>query len=617
MKKLWTSLILCLMMSFSLLGLVACGQEQIPIESITFEQPSVEVFVGGSKQLNYEILPSNARGFALEWTSSNPKIASVNGRGKVYAYTSYGEVTITVKDKYSGVSASCNVIINDGKVYKISPNVAGMKTQYFEGETFDPTGLIVNATYESGVERQLLESEYTLSYPDVLTENTSVVIKYGEITSYINITVIEDYITGIAVINNPIKTSYYVGETFNPSGMKVALVYASGKTREIQAFSYDTSPLMYGDENVKISYEEYSTYFTVNIRANSIINNISKLQSTINSAEVGSSIMISNGTFNISTPILIPKSKNLTIFGESQDVIISSSAGTVFKLVNDVNDEISYNTTIANMTLKSSNSENSIISLDNETSNNNLNNFKLTLFKLNFEISSNANAINLSAKTDGFETSYLNNVNVILKETNIYYNETTETSSSPVISFIGINNSQIDIIDSNFVSKNQLLYIENSSEIKLNIENSFIESDMGTLNFTNVEGGEINISNQSIINGNPAVNMINCSNLDFTITDSNLTIYSQEEIGSEVNYSIFTLTGCQNINLNILNTNLNILKLENYENYYVVILQDGTMNSANNNITFTNCNFNTLNQNKFLNLEKEPSSAINEVTTEE
>ena len=81
------------------------------------------------------------------------------------------------------------------------------------------------------------------------------------------------------------------------------------------------------------------------------------------------------------------------------------------------------------------------------------------------------------------------------------------------------------------------------------------------------------------------------------------------------------LTGCQNINISSKDTTLNTL-YKNDEDYinaicYIILIQDGTNLSSNNNISLTDCSIITTNEIKFLNLEKEPTSVINQYTTEE
>ena len=171
------------------------------------------------------------------------------------------------------------------------------------------------------------------------------------------------------------------------------------------------------------------------------------------------------------------------------------------------------------------------------------------------------------------------------------------------------------------ISKCNLINIENGNNITLNIENSFLESNVCSLNFENVLGGEIIVTKQSYIKGFPAINMTNCSDLEVTIENSYLTVYQQSEDLEENKSSVILLTGCQNINISSKDTTLNTL-YKNDEDYinaicYIILIQDGTTLSSNNNISLTDCNIITTNEIKFLNLEKEPTSVINQYTTEE
>jgi hypothetical protein len=63
--------------------------------------------MGMTKTIAYTINPSNAT-YKLQWTSSNPAVASVSSDGQVTAWAE-GTAVITLKDVESGVSASCNV----------------------------------------------------------------------------------------------------------------------------------------------------------------------------------------------------------------------------------------------------------------------------------------------------------------------------------------------------------------------------------------------------------------------------------------------------------------------------------------------------------------------------
>ena len=65
----------------------------------------------------------------------------------------------------------------------------------------------------------------------------------------------------IYVDTQPTKTSYYIGEVFDPTGMVVKADYDNGTTvlitgAVISGYSYDTSPLASGTTKVKIEYTE-------------------------------------------------------------------------------------------------------------------------------------------------------------------------------------------------------------------------------------------------------------------------------------------------------------------------------------------------------------------------
>lgn len=52
----------------------------------------------------------------------------------------------------------------------------------------------------------------------------------------------------LEITQQPTKTAYAEGETFDPAGMVVTAVYANGKTRDVTAYvTYKTDPLDGGD----------------------------------------------------------------------------------------------------------------------------------------------------------------------------------------------------------------------------------------------------------------------------------------------------------------------------------------------------------------------------------
>ncbi len=81
------------------------------LEKITLDTDSMKLKPGAAKPLTAQGYPENTRE-PLEWTSSDPSIATVDANGVVRG-VNYGTVTITCTGKYSRVSASCRVKVCD------------------------------------------------------------------------------------------------------------------------------------------------------------------------------------------------------------------------------------------------------------------------------------------------------------------------------------------------------------------------------------------------------------------------------------------------------------------------------------------------------------------------
>ncbi len=119
------------------------------------------------------------------------------------------------------------------------------KTSYYTGDSFDSTGLTITATYDDA-STAAVTSECSFT-PSPLTEGTtSVTASYTEggvtKTAIINgITVTSRSVASIAVLTNPTKMSYSIGQSFNPAGMKIRATYNMGPTND-DYLAYTYSP---------------------------------------------------------------------------------------------------------------------------------------------------------------------------------------------------------------------------------------------------------------------------------------------------------------------------------------------------------------------------------------
>lgn len=108
MKKRFTVLltVMCLICA---LGLTACGNSgDIAVKSITLDQNEITLTEGESITLIATLLPNDATNVYMEWTSSDPSVASVDS-GSVTALAA-GNATVTVTS-HNGKTAVCSVTV--------------------------------------------------------------------------------------------------------------------------------------------------------------------------------------------------------------------------------------------------------------------------------------------------------------------------------------------------------------------------------------------------------------------------------------------------------------------------------------------------------------------------
>lgn len=172
------------------------------------------------------------------------------------------EVTATL----NGHTASAVVEVTGAMQYNVDLVItssvavthAPTKTAYNVGETFDPTGLVVTATYADGTTEDVTDG-CTFS-PTVMTASTTAVtITYQRagvtVTTTQAVTVLE--MSSISVKTAPNKTAYYIGESFDATGMVITAKYSDNATRVVSGWTYSpTGALGLANTTITITYAE-------------------------------------------------------------------------------------------------------------------------------------------------------------------------------------------------------------------------------------------------------------------------------------------------------------------------------------------------------------------------
>ena len=168
---------------------------------------------------------------------------------------------------------SCEECIyhNHGALTSLEITTNPTKTIYKEGESFDPTGMVITAVYSDGTRKTV--TGYTYSPNEGLkTTDTKITISYEGKTVELEITVeavqAEKTLERIEVTTKPNKTTYTEGETFNPAGMVITAVYSDGTRKTVTGYTYSPNEgLKTTDTKITISYEGKTVELEITVEA--------------------------------------------------------------------------------------------------------------------------------------------------------------------------------------------------------------------------------------------------------------------------------------------------------------------------------------------------------------
>ena len=154
----------------------------------------------------------------------------------------------------------------DGLLYVESIEVAQLPavTEYYVGDAFDPSGLVVEAVDNKGGRHTLTEDDYVLSgYELDQAGSVTITVTYdGKETKFdVNVKEKQEPEPEITLksleITKTGKTEYKTGEEFSAEGMEVTVYYTDGSSKviteyDVSGFDSETA----GSKTVTISYTE-------------------------------------------------------------------------------------------------------------------------------------------------------------------------------------------------------------------------------------------------------------------------------------------------------------------------------------------------------------------------
>ncbi len=205
-----------------------------------------------------------------EYIDSAVLNSSLVGAKTVYV-SRVAEETIDPND----VSATYDITINDVELERIYVAVEPAKKTYYVGDEFEPDGLVIRGAYSNNSFANINENDYTIQGFDstkVSDGELTLTVVYNlnpSFTTQFNVKVINDSPLRLVVENYP-KTTYNVGDSFDPEGIKVVTFYRSGlKTDAVLGTDYTIDTAEY-DINKNIIGETKVTIVPTNTNFESI-----------------------------------------------------------------------------------------------------------------------------------------------------------------------------------------------------------------------------------------------------------------------------------------------------------------------------------------------------------
>ncbi len=253
-----------------------------PVTSVAVSPKTGTIYSGGTNnktiQLSASVLPLDAGNKDVNWTTSSASIATVSSSGLVTAVgPGTATITATAADG-SGKKDTATITVVAKAISGLSKTGTATKLVYNIGESFDPTGLTFTATYNNGDTAIVNHNQLTFNPATFAGGETQVVASYsGKSVTITGITVNDIELVSLTKSGTLTKTSYFVGDTFDPNGLTFTAHYSDSSSENLsyEEITFDPSVMSFGTTEVVASYLTESTTISGIMVQQIVINSIS------------------------------------------------------------------------------------------------------------------------------------------------------------------------------------------------------------------------------------------------------------------------------------------------------------------------------------------------------
>ncbi len=174
-----------------------------------------------------------------------------------------GQTSVTIT--YEGKSVNQTIIVEKNVVTDLKITTPPITTEYKEGQNFNKTGMIIEATRKNGKKETV--TNYTIENGNNLkVDQTKVDISYEGKKVEQKITVIPNPLVEIKINKSPNKTNYVEGQNFDKTGMVIIGVYQDNSTVEIFDYTIENgNNLTKEQKSVTINYLGKTILQNVNV----------------------------------------------------------------------------------------------------------------------------------------------------------------------------------------------------------------------------------------------------------------------------------------------------------------------------------------------------------------
>lgn len=204
---------------------------------------------------------------------------------KLGSLSKTGEITVDGSYEYVGLRSNNGALYLTSITIKWETGVAkvlksiavsGTPTNktYFDGEAFDPTGLVVTGTYDDGTQKEITDGIVWVKDPEILklgTTSVDVKASVGNIVSNIytvtGITV-KEKVTLIGIKANGTPDEFWKGDKFNKNGITITAYWSDNSESDVTEQCQFTEPDMTtaGKKTVTVTYENETCTYDIEVK---------------------------------------------------------------------------------------------------------------------------------------------------------------------------------------------------------------------------------------------------------------------------------------------------------------------------------------------------------------